>query len=151
WFVKEEAEYVQTLPSRELITHMRDRLRIHSFELSGGRYEDFDRSFDLFGDGTVVLVPLPGHTPGSIGMFVNLRSGKRFFFTGDLTWALEGIQLPAERPWTSRMLVDRDPELVRRSILKVYQLTKRYPDLVIVPAHDRRVHDLIAAFPDAEQ
>src|SRR5262245_2222204 len=151
WFSREEAEYIQTLPATELITHLRDRLKIHSFEISGGRYEDFDRSLDLFGDGTIVLVPLPGHTPGSIGMFVNLRSGKRFFFTGDLTWAAEGIELPAERPWISRRLVDRDDEQVRRSIVKVHQLAKRYPELVIVPAHDRRVHDRIAAFPDAER
>ena len=40
---------------------------------------------DLFDDGSVVFVPLPGHTGGSNGMFVNLRSGKRFFFMGDLT------------------------------------------------------------------
>ena len=88
--------------------------------------------------------------PARFGMFVNLRSGKRFLFIGDLTWALEGIELPAERPWVSRKLVDRDEAQVRASIVKVYQLSKRYPDLVVVPAHDRRVHNRIANFPDFE-
>src|SRR5262249_38058217 len=52
----------------------------------------------LENDGSVALAPLPGHTTGSTGVFVNLRSGKRYLFTGDLTWALEGFKLPAERP-----------------------------------------------------
>ena len=150
WFAKEEADYIQTLPPRELVKQMGDKLKLHTFEMSGAAYENFDRSFDLFGDGSIVLVPLPGHTPGSIGMFVNLRSGKRLFFIGDLTWAIEGIQLPAERPWLSRKLVDRDEEGVRRSIVKVHVLMNKYPQMIIVPAHDRRIHDKIAIFPEVE-
>ena len=151
WMMKEEAAYVRTLPDRELIKQMIDKVKLREIELAGGPYENFDRSLDLFNDGSVVLVPLPGHTPGSMGMFVNLRSGKRFFFIGDLTWSIEGVQIPAERPWISRKLVDRDEDEVRRSIVKVHQLLNRYPDLTVVPAHDRRVHDKIASFPEVER
>jgi glyoxylase-like metal-dependent hydrolase (beta-lactamase superfamily II) len=150
WFAKQEIDDIPTLPASELIQQMKGNLKLHQFEFADRAYENFDRSFDLFGDASIVLVPLPGHTPGSIGMFVNLRSGKRFFFIGDLTWALEGIELPAERPWISRKLVDRDEEQVRAAIVKVHQLMKRYPEMVIVPAHDRRVHDRIANFPGLE-
>ncbi len=124
-----------------LIDQMIDRLNVKTFDFTGGPYLNFERSLDLFNDGSVVLVPLPGHTDGSTGVFVNLRSGKRFLFTGDLTWSLEGFQLPAERPWLARRLVDADDDQVRRSIVKVHQLMQTYPDLVVVPAHDRRVHD----------
>jgi glyoxylase-like metal-dependent hydrolase (beta-lactamase superfamily II) len=144
-----EEEYIQDLPSSELMSKMRDKLKLRSFEFSGGAYENFDRSFDLFGDRSLVLVPLPGHTPGSTGLFVNLRSGRRFFFIGDLTWAIEGVKLPAERPWICRKLVDLDEEEVRRSIVKVHQLLDRHPDLVVVPAHDRRVHDQLPQFPES--
>ncbi|HYV06041.1 MAG TPA: MBL fold metallo-hydrolase [Blastocatellia bacterium] len=150
WFSREEIDDIPKLPASELIKQMSDKLELHALDLNGPPYENFDRSLDLYQDGSIVLVPLPGHTPGSIGMFVNLRSGKRFLFIGDLTWALEGIELPAERPWVSRKLVDRDETQVRASIVKVYQLSKRYPDLVVVPAHDRRVHNRIANFPDFE-
>ncbi|MFY9609781.1 MAG: MBL fold metallo-hydrolase [Blastocatellia bacterium] len=150
WFSKQELDDIPTLPAGELIQQMKSKLKLRAFEFAGSPYENFDRSLDLFGDTSIVLVPLPGHTPGSIGMFVNLRSGKRFFFIGDLTWALEGIELPAERPWISRKLVDRNEEQVRAAIVKVHQLMKRYPDLVVVPAHDRRVHDRIANFPALE-
>ncbi|HKP87488.1 MAG TPA: MBL fold metallo-hydrolase [Blastocatellia bacterium] len=151
WMMKEEVAYVQTLPQGELIKQMAGTMKLREIEMSGGPYENFDRSFDLFGDASVVLVPLPGHTPGSMGMFVNLHSGKRFFFIGDLTWSIEGVRIPAERPWISRKLVDRDEDEVRRSIVKVHQLMNRYPDLIIVPAHDRRVHAGVASFPDVER
>ena len=151
WFSREELEDIPKLPDRELVKQMSSKIKMHSLDLTGPAYENFDRSLDLYGDGSIVFVPLPGHTPGSIGMFVNLHSGKRFFFIGDLTWALEGVELPSERPWVSRKLVDRDEAQVRAAIIKVHLLSKRYPDLVIVPAHDRRVHDRIANFPAVER
>jgi N-acyl homoserine lactone hydrolase len=151
WLASEEERYIEEQPEGELIRQLRGKLTLHSVAFSDGAYENFDRSLDVFRDGSVVLVPLPGHTPGSLGMFVNLRSGKRFLFTGDLTWSIEGQQIPAERPWLLRKLADFDEEGVKRSIVKVYELMKEYPGLVVVPAHDRRIHTTIASFPAVER
>ena len=52
-------------------------------DFAGRRYEIFDRHADLFGDGSVVVVPLSGHTPGSVGVLVNLPDGRRIFHVGD--------------------------------------------------------------------
>ena len=38
---------------------------------------------DVFGDGKVVLVPLPGHTPGTIGAMVNLERDGLFLLASD--------------------------------------------------------------------
>jgi N-acyl homoserine lactone hydrolase len=38
---------------------------------------------DLFGDGRVVLIPLPGHTPGSIGALVALKRCGSFLLASD--------------------------------------------------------------------
>jgi glyoxylase-like metal-dependent hydrolase (beta-lactamase superfamily II) len=146
----DELEFIRRHRYSGLIDQFIDKLKVSTFEFAAKPYENFERSFDLFDDGSVVFVPLPGHTEGSMGMFVNLPSGKRFFFIGDLTWAIEGIQLPAERPWLARRLVDYDETEVRRSIVKVYYLMKQYPDMIIVPAHDRRIHGKIKAFPEFE-
>jgi N-acyl homoserine lactone hydrolase len=145
-----ELQFIRDRKMPGLIDQMIGKLNVHTFDFTGGPYENFDRSLDLFNDGSVVLVPLPGHTTGSTGIFVNLHSGKRFLFTGDLTWALEGFELPAERPWLARRLADYDEAEVRRSIIKVHQLMRKYPDLIVVPAHDRRVHDRIASLPQFE-
>ena len=91
-----------------------------------------------------------GHTPGSAGIFVNLPSGKRYFFVGDLVWASEAIAIPAERPWLARGMADNDPDAVRREIVRVHALAKQYPSLVIVPSHDRTVFNQIAEFPASQ-
>lgn len=111
-------------------------------------YENFDQSLDVFRDGSVVLVPLPGHTPGAIGMFVNLRSGKRVFATGDTTWTLEGFKIPAHKFWISSLLVDYDKNETEQSILKVHRLMEEYPKLVIVPAHDDKVQQAVGFYPN---
>src|SRR5437588_1808160 len=50
---------------------------IEFFDCAGPVYEGFRSSLDLFGDGSVVLVPLPGHTAGNTGMFINRSNGLR--------------------------------------------------------------------------
>lgn len=38
---------------------------------------------DVFGDGRIVLTPLPGHTPGTMGAHVVLERGGEFFLASD--------------------------------------------------------------------
>jgi N-acyl homoserine lactone hydrolase len=42
-----------------------------------------DGERDLFGDGRIVLVPLPGHTPGTTGALVRLDRSGEFFLASD--------------------------------------------------------------------
>lgn len=113
-------------------------------------YEVFNESFDVFNDGTVVLVKLPGHTKGSLGIFVNLKSGKRYFFTGDLTWAAEAFNLLAEKHSIPRKRVDENREKVKESIVLVHQLSKEKPEIEIIPAHDANAQKQIPRFPEVE-
>ena len=113
--------------------------RVYNFP--SGPYLGFNKSYDVFADGSVVLVPASGHTPGSIIAFITLPGDKRYALIGDLAWQAEGISLPAEKPWISRQLVDWDEKRVRELIVHMHQLQAAIPGLVIVPAHDRRVWD----------
>lgn len=115
------------------------------------RYLGFAESLDVWGDGSVVLVPAPGHTPGSILVFLTLPSGTRLVLLGDLVWQSEGITLPAERPWLSRHLVDHDPEQIRAAIAHVAGLHTRFPSLRMLPAHDGRAMDALPIFPASMQ
>ena len=128
----------------------RGPLELHDLSFPGDAYGPFAASHDFFGDGTVVLVPMPGHTPGSVGVFVNLPSGKRFLIIGDTSWTKEGVDWPAEKPWLARRMVDFDAAGVREQLVLLHQLQRANPDLVVVPAHDARVHETIAAFPATE-
>lgn len=124
--------------------------RFQTYRYKHQSYLGFSKSLDIHGDGSLILVPMPGHTPGSTGIFVTLPSGKRYFFIGDLVWMIEGIERPAERPWMARRMVDANTEAVREMINHVHQLSSAFPELIIVPAHDARVHSNIAVFPDSE-
>ena len=51
--------------------------------LDGAPVGPFAGSYDLFGDGRLVIVPTPGHTPGHVGMIVR-GATRRWLLAGDL-------------------------------------------------------------------
>jgi glyoxylase-like metal-dependent hydrolase (beta-lactamase superfamily II) len=112
------------------------RYEVYDFE--GGPYLGFPRSHDVFGDGSVVVVPAPGHTPGSVIVFVALADGRRFAFVGDLAWQREGITEREERPWLMRRTADGDPAQVRDNLLRMTAVAEQFPQITLVPAHDVR-------------
>ena len=118
-----------------LIRGFRDvKYEIYAFE--GGEYLGFPAHHDFFGDGSVVAVPAPGHTPGSVVVFVTLPGDVRYAFIGDLSWTREGVEWPAERPWLPRSLADADAESARAQLRHLHALHEAFPALRIVPAHD---------------
>ena len=114
----------------------RAKARIARFQLEGPPVEGFDRSFDLFGDGAVVAVPMPGHTPGHVAWLVR-SAGKTYFFVGDTAWTLRGVELPAHKTAP----VDADLERVAEQLGVLNAFLAHRPDVVIVPAHDGAAWD----------
>jgi len=113
-------------------------IRYEEYGFEGGPYLGFPSSHDVYGDGSIVVVPAPGHTPGGVIIFVTLHDGTRYAFVGDLVWQLEGITLREERPWLTRRSADSDAEGNRENLLRMIALKERLPKLIIVPAHDMR-------------
>lgn len=125
-----------------------EEIRWQNIEFIEHAYMGYERSHDVFGDGSVVMVPMFGHTPGSIGMFVNLPNGRQFLFSGDTTWAREGFTRPAGKFFIASKLVDHDPVATAREIARVHNLMQLFPGLTVVPAHDYRVQQELGFFPD---
>jgi glyoxylase-like metal-dependent hydrolase (beta-lactamase superfamily II) len=46
----------------------------------------FGSGRDLFGDGSLILLPTPGHTPGSMSLLVRRNDGPPMLLVGDLTY-----------------------------------------------------------------
>jgi glyoxylase-like metal-dependent hydrolase (beta-lactamase superfamily II) len=114
-------------------------IRYEEYGFPGGPHLGFPRSYDVYGDGAIVVVPAPGHTPGSVVIFVTLPDGGRYAFVGDLVYQMEGITLRRERSWVvSRMGGDEDSAGNRENLLRVIALKERLPELNIVPAHEMR-------------
>lgn len=109
---------------------------LESFSWDGPAFENFPSSHDLFGDGSVVLVPLPGHTPGSLGVFLSSVQGRRVLFVGDTAWSHEAFELPSHKLKLMSDLTDSNTSQLSESLWKLHALKQRYPDLLIVPTHD---------------
>lgn len=118
----------------------------------GPPYLGFRASRDLFGDGSAVLVPLTGHTAGQVGLALTLPSGKRYLFTGDVTWTARGIATPADRGWIARriMHLDHDEAANQAAIVRLHRLQRAQPALTIVPAHDETLLPALPRFPRFE-
>jgi N-acyl homoserine lactone hydrolase len=89
----------------------------------------FAESLDVMGDGSLLLLPTPGHTAGSVSLLVRRRTGPPLLFVGDLTYQSD---LLARR---------RVPGVGKRrqmlhSTDQVLALAERMPGLVVLPAHD---------------
>ncbi len=113
-------------------------IKWRTYSLSSDDYAGFPDSLDIYDDGSAVIVSLSGHSPGSVGLFVNSKEGKRYFFIGDAVWNLDGIKKLKTKFWISSFLVDHDKEKTNEIIAKIHALAAANPELVIVPAHDRR-------------
>jgi glyoxylase-like metal-dependent hydrolase (beta-lactamase superfamily II) len=70
-----------------------------SYSFQQKAYLGFPLSYDFYGDGSIFIVPAPGHTPGSVIIFITLPAGKRYALIGDLAWQVEGVLELEERPY----------------------------------------------------
>ncbi|MCL2533891.1 MAG: MBL fold metallo-hydrolase, partial [Nocardiaceae bacterium] len=109
--------------------------RWRALEFDGGPYLGFPRSRDIHHDGTVVCVPAPGHTPGSVIVFVTLPANVRYCLVGDLVWQREGLSMLAERPALVRRFADWDADGTRHNLVRMASVIRRIPNMIIVPAH----------------
>jgi glyoxylase-like metal-dependent hydrolase (beta-lactamase superfamily II) len=128
-----EQRYAAEDPDGKVFREVSRGYQIHEYAFPDGPYLGFPSSYDVHGDGSVVIVLAPGHTTGSVIVFVTLPGGDRYAFIGDLTWQLDGIRRRAERPWLMRRLADSDPGQVRRDLDRMIALDG---PVRIVPAHD---------------
>lgn len=101
-------------------------------------FKNFSASYDLFGDGSIVLVDLPGHSPGLMGMFLTMPSGRRFLFSADTFYFPEGLEQRVPKSKLMQSLVSEGME-AGSSIDKVYYLMNSDPELEIVGSHDYRI------------
>lgn len=126
-------------------------LQVREYALDGPAHLGFPASFDVYGDGSVVVALAGGHTDGSVVVFVTLPSQQRYAFIGDLTWQLDGITRGAQRPWLLRRMADVDAETVRTGLRRSIAISRL---LQVVPSHDVSAYEgipsLLPSLPSGE-
>lgn len=131
----------------EVVNSFGRGVNFEQYDFEGGPYLGFPRSHDVWGDGSVVIVPAPGHTPDSVVVFVNLPSGTRYALVGDLVWQKEGIEIPTEKPWMLRLLIGENNDEVHKDISIIRSANQKYPQIHAIPAHDVSAFSTIPVFP----
>lgn len=109
-------------------------------------FKNFPASYDLFGDGSMVLVDLPGHSPGLMGLYATMPSGRRFLFSADTFYFPEGLEQRKPKSKLMQSLVSEGME-AGLSIDKIYYLMKSDPALEIIGSHDYRLPGRYALAP----
>ncbi len=86
-------------------------------------------AYDLAGDGSMVLLPTPGHTPGSVSLLLRSANMRPVLLIGDLSYGAEQL-MNDELPGRG------DRRALKESYAKVRALMQKLPNLLIVPSHD---------------
>ena len=89
----------------------------------------FTHAHDVMGDGSLLLLPTPGHTPGSMSLLLRSAGLPSMLFVGDVTYDAE------------LLAADRVPGVgntagLHETTTRLNQLASRFPGMPILAAHD---------------
>lgn len=94
----------------------------------------FTDGFDLLGDASVIGVPLPGHTPGQLGVLFRAADERTLFLVADACWSLEAVRRDKPPSWVaSQLFADKRAYLATFAGLRHLLATNN--GLTIVPSH----------------
>jgi glyoxylase-like metal-dependent hydrolase (beta-lactamase superfamily II) len=106
------------------------RVRLLDLERDGEQHDAFDRTVDLFGDGSFRLLWTPGHTKGHQSILLSPGDGREVLVVGDAAYTLRSIerqQLP---------MLTADDDASRRSLAQLKSFADAHPDAIVIPTHD---------------
>lgn len=87
----------------------------------------------------VVIVPAPGHTPGSQLVFIRTQDGRETLLIGDVAWSLDAVEMLTTRPVLTQYMIfdpNEDRTAVKSQLRALHDLMEANPGLTVIPAHD---------------
>lgn len=100
-------------------------------------FEDFEGIHDVAGDGSMILLPTPGHTPGSLSLLIRQPGWAPILLVADLTYEATLLDQDTVAGTGSR-------DTLLASFGKVRRLRQRLPGLAIVASHDFAAEQILA-------
>jgi glyoxylase-like metal-dependent hydrolase (beta-lactamase superfamily II) len=91
------------------------------------------RSYDLFGDGSVLLNDLPGHLTGQIGALITTNKEK-YFLIADACWLSKSYRQNILPSSISRLIIS-DFKAFKSTLKKIHYYHKANPAVHIIPTH----------------
>lgn len=132
WVGKGEKEYLERAfgVSRGVMRKDFEGVRVRELDFTKSpKILTFSGSRDLLGDGSVLVIPTPGHTPGSISVLVKTKAGD-VLLVGDAAYSMTNI----EKPVLIGLATSR--EQAADTLTRLHDLRRARPELRIVPFHE---------------
>ncbi|MEW6639033.1 MAG: MBL fold metallo-hydrolase [Pseudomonadota bacterium] len=98
------------------------------------RDEAFAEGADIFGDRSVLAVPLPGHAPGHFGIRIETHGGREVFLAADAAWLSLCYRERLEPLAAARAFID-DYAAYRQTLAQLQRFAQQRPDVLVVPSH----------------
>jgi glyoxylase-like metal-dependent hydrolase (beta-lactamase superfamily II) len=90
-------------------------------------------TYDVFGDGALRLVALPGHAHGQVGMLVQTAE-RAILLAADGAWLTRAIrELRPPSPLTYLFIDDR--RAVRETLRRLHDFARQQPEVALIPTH----------------
>lgn len=93
------------------------------------------KGLDLFGDGSVEMLFLPGHTPGHSVYRLHLQSGKKIFFLGDAAFTVGQLRGEEALGFFPRAIASSISG-ARTSLRAVERHIEEHPEDLLITSHD---------------
>lgn len=98
------------------------------------RFNPFENGIDLFSDGSLLAVELPGHAIGQLGLFFTDFDNQDYFLIADACWlsrAYQELVLPSP---ITKLIFSNQKEYVD-TLEKIHHLYKLNPQIQVIPTH----------------
>ncbi|PZW36503.1 glyoxylase-like metal-dependent hydrolase (beta-lactamase superfamily II) [Thermosporothrix hazakensis] len=139
-------EYESLLQSRdnekkELTLRLMQNNPVEVFDLEPGDIAGFSAAQDLFGDGSLLLISLPGHTPGNTGLLIQRSNGSPLFLVGDAGHIVENILGPTPLHPLFGSMVTTDKEQALDTLKRLYLFANAHPEIPLICMHDAQLQE----------
>lgn len=96
-------------------------------------FQPFTAGFDLFNDGSLIAVDLPGHAIGQFGILLKTEK-QHVFLASDACWKTKNYEMLDYPHLFARMAITDYPAFCE-TLQKLHQLKKFHDGIEIIPSH----------------
>ncbi|HRE80712.1 MAG TPA: MBL fold metallo-hydrolase [Opitutaceae bacterium] len=100
--------------------------------------------YDLFGDGSIVLISLPGHAPGHCGVYLQDQDGP-ILYAADAFWHHHELDEAVAPAWLARLFLDDNSAY--RSTVSILRDLRGRSDLRLLACHCPQTQALVSNLP----
>lgn len=112
-----------------------------------GDVAPFAKGRDFLSDGSLLLIPVAGHTPGSLMLLAKGCDSRKWLFIGDEAWLGSAVRAARGKPWFVRWMADVEHGLLIEEIKRIAEMARRL-DARVVPAHDLSAYEGLPEYPE---